>query len=233
MTLAVTRGRGLWATSSLTVLALHAGALALAVLWQMGHEPAKPPPGAMLIELAPPPEAPPQAKPEPPRPPEPEKKVEKPRPEPVKKPQPVKAKAKLPPVPQAAVAEPVQQAEAAPAAAPQEAAAAPPAAAPLPTPTASNAVPNWQGTLRAHLERHKRYPSSAQFRRQQGAPTIRFVMDRQGKVLSAQLERSCGHSSLDEEALALLERAQPLPPPPPEIPGDRIELRVPIQFFLR
>ena len=32
---------------------------------------------------------------------------------------------------------------------------------------------------------------------------------------------------------ALLARAQPLPPPPPEVTGDRIELRVPIQFFLR
>lgn len=231
MMLAVTRGRGLWASSSLTMLALHAGALAAAVLWQMGHEPATPPPGAMLIELAPPPETPPAAKPEPPRPPEPEKKVERPRPEPVKKPQPVKPKA--PPVPQAAVADPTQAAEVTPPAAPPEPAAAPAAAAPLPSPSVSNAVPNWQGTLRAHLERHKRYPSAAQFRRQQGAPMVRFVMDRQGNVLSAHLERSSGHSTLDEEAVALLARAQPLPQPPPEVTGDRIELRVPIQFFLR
>jgi len=231
MSLRVAEGRGLWATSSLTMLALHAGALAVAVLWQVTQAPPTPPPGAMLIELAPPPEAPPAPKPEPPRPPEPQKKVEKPKPEPVKKPQPVKPKA--PPVPQAAVADPTQQAEEAKPAAPAEPAAAPPQAAPLPSPAPSNAVPNWQGSLRAHLERHKRYPSSAQFRRQQGAPMVRFIMDRDGNVLSAQLERSSGITSLDEEAVALLSRAQPLPPPPPEIPGERIELRVPIQFFLR
>ena len=231
MSLRVAEGRGLWATSSLTMLALHAGALAVAVLWQMTQDPPAPPPGAMLIELAPPPEAPPAPKPEPPRPPEPQKKLEKPKPEPVKKPQPVRPKA--PPVPQAAVADPTQQAEEAKPAAPAEPAAAPPQAASLPSPAPSNAVPNWQGSLRAHLERHKRYPSSAQFRRQQGAPMVRFVMDRDGNVLSAQLERSSGITSLDEEAVALLSRAQPLPPPPPEIPGERIELRVPIQFFLR
>ena len=231
MSLRVAEGRGLWATSSLTMLALHAGALAVAVLWQVTQAPPTTPPGAMLIELAPPPEAPPAPKPQPPRPPEPEKKVEKPRPEPVKKPQPVKPKA--PPVPQAAVADPTQQAEETKPAAPAEPAAAPPQAAPQPSFAPSNAVPNWQGSLRAHLERHKRYPSAAQFRRQQGAPVVRFVMDREGNVLSAQLERSSGITSLDEEAVALLGRAQPLPPPPPEIPGERIELRVPIQFFLR
>lgn len=87
--------------------------------------------------------------------------------------------------------------------------------------------------LLGHLQRHKRYPSSAQARRQQGVPYVRFTMDRAGRVLVSTLERTGNHGVLDAEALALLERAQPLPPLPDEIDGDTLEIVVPIEFFLR
>jgi len=45
--------------------------------------------------------------------------------------------------------------------------------------------------------------------------------------------RSSGASALDEEALALLRRAQPFPAPPPELPGQRVDLSVPIRFNLK
>jgi TonB family protein len=39
---------------------------------------------------------------------------------------------------------------------------------------------------------------------------------------------------LDEEALALIRRAQPFPPwPPREIRGEKVELTVPIRFNLK
>ena len=57
-------------------------------------------------------------------------------------------------------------------------------------------------------------------------------MDRQGRVLSAVLERGSGDAALDREAVALLGRAQPLPKPPPEITGDPISLSVPVEFFM-
>ncbi|HEY0838066.1 MAG TPA: energy transducer TonB, partial [Azospirillum sp.] len=98
---------------------------------------------------------------------------------------------------------------------------------------ASRAVPTWQGLVLGHLERHKRYPRIAQMRRQEGVAQVRFVIDRQGRVLSARLETGSGHALLDEETVALVERASPLPPPPPEMPRERIELVVPVQFFVR
>lgn len=138
------------------------------------------------------------------------------------------------PPPEAPMAERmVEQTTAPPAALAPKAdiAAAPaPGASPMP---ASTAVPTWHGRLLAHLERHKTYPRVAQFRRQQGRSVVRFVMDRAGRVVSAILERSAGYGALDEESLALIGRAQPLPPPPPEVAGDRIEIRVPVEFFLR
>ncbi len=57
-------------------------------------------------------------------------------------------------------------------------------------------------------------------------------MDRDGHVLSAKIEKSSGFNLLDKEALTLMQRAQPLPRPPPEIQGEHLELVVPIQFFL-
>lgn len=228
------RGTRLWLGSTAVVAGLHAGVLAAVVLWQPAAEPVFPPPGAMMIELAPlaePPAAPrppEQAAPEAPKPP-PVKKAEVALPKPKPKP-----KVEPPPAPVPTPAEKIVESDAPPVPAEmpvaRTAVAPVPAAAPAPS---GDAMPSWQGALRAHLERHKRYPAAAQFRRQQGAPVVRFVMDREGKVLSAQLERGSGYTALDDEALALLQRAQPLPLPPPEVPGERIEMRVPVQFFLR
>lgn len=102
---------------------------------------------------------------------------------------------------------------------------APPAA------SAAASAQTWQGRLLAHLESRKRYPAEARARRLQGVANVRFTMDRQGRVLSAAVERSSGHAALDREALALLQRAQPLPPPPLETLGERITLTVPVEFF--
>lgn len=73
----------------------------------------------------------------------------------------------------------------------------------------------------------------AMARHEQGVPWIRFVIDRQGRVLSASLERSSGVPDLDREALALPKRAQPLPKPPEDRPGETLELVVPVEFFIR
>ncbi|MFV0623597.1 energy transducer TonB [Sphingomonas sp. ac-8] len=108
-----------------------------------------------------------------------------------------------------------------------------PEAAPLPpAATPSNAAPNWRGHVLAALNKVRRYPRDASFRRQQGVPYIRFTMSRSGKVLSVQLERSSGVRSLDREAMSLPKRAQPLPKPPEAVQGETIELVVPVEFYI-
>lgn len=102
-----------------------------------------------------------------------------------------------------------------------------------PAPQVSGNGPDtWEGRVLAALNRHRRYPRLAMARRQQGVPWVRFVIDREGKVLSVNLERSSGFPDLDREALALPKRAQPLPKPPDDKPGDTIELVAPVEFFL-
>lgn len=113
-------------------------------------------------------------------------------------------------------------------------AAAPKAATAPPAPQVANKGPEtWEGRVLAALNQRRRYPRLAMARREQGVPWVRFVMDRDGKVLSARLERPSGFPDLDREAVVLPKRAQPLPKPPAERPGDRLELVVPVEFFLR
>ena len=84
-----------------------------------------------------------------------------------------------------------------------------------------------------HLERHKRYPADAQRHRHEGTVHLRFTLSRDGRVLAAQLVGPSGVASLDQEGLDLLQRAQPMPPFPPDQPGESMDLIVPLVFSLR
>ena len=109
------------------------------------------------------------------------------------------------------------------------------AAAPMPGASArdSDAVPNWKSRLVAQIERSKLYPAEAQSRGEQGVAQVAFTVDRGGGVHNARVVRSSGSSILDRDALAWLDRAQPLPPPPAEMPGVQIPLSVPLRYNLR
>jgi protein TonB len=92
----------------------------------------------------------------------------------------------------------------------------------------SAALPNWQSALMARLERAKRYPADA--RGERGVALLAFRVDRQGGVHGARIARSSGSVALDRETLALAMRAQPLPPPPPELTGSHIPVTVPLRY---
>jgi protein TonB len=93
-------------------------------------------------------------------------------------------------------------------------------------------VTKYQIALLRHLAAYKRYPAAARARRQEGIVMVRFTMDRSGRVMSAALANSSHSKPLDDEGVAILERASPLPAPPPEVKGDPVTLVVPIEFSL-
>jgi protein TonB len=109
------------------------------------------------------------------------------------------------------------------------------AAAPAPGASSRNpyAVPNWKSRLVATLERAKRYPPEAQARGEHGVAQLAFSVDRSGGVHNARIVRSSGSSVLDSATVALVERAAPLPPPPPELAGAQIAISVPIRYNVR
>ena len=112
---------------------------------------------------------------------------------------------------------PVAQAQAAPQA------AAPASGASSASPAASA---SWRGSLIAHLNRFKRFPNGAS----PGTVQVAFSIDRGGRVLSARLVRGSGDVALDEEAVAMIRRANPVPAPPDGIGGSSISLAVPVRF---
>ncbi|HTZ02864.1 MAG TPA: TonB family protein [Xanthobacteraceae bacterium] len=98
---------------------------------------------------------------------------------------------------------------------------------------APHIAPAWQTVLVRHLEQYKRYPSEAQDRGEQGVVLLGFSVDRTGHVLEHRIVRSSGYTALDNEVMAMIERAQPLPPFPASMTEAKLDLTVPIRFSLR
>jgi protein TonB len=74
---------------------------------------------------------------------------------------------------------------------------------------------NWLGVVVQHIAKFKR-PPRGRLRIPLRA-LVNFDIDRSGKLLSHRLLQSSGRDDIDDEALAWIDRAAPLPPPPSEI----------------
>jgi protein TonB len=249
-----------WILSGIVVVALHGGLAAAMANW--GDEDAAEPTAALVVDLAPFPMAPPDNMTElPPGPEQVEAEASPHTPvtevkeqveerietqdsqeevqqelTPVENPE--VALASLPPKPQQQLEVPqVDQMPAPETTAPPpmpEVAPAEVAAAQVqgpPNVDRSNAIPTWKSSVAALLERNKRYPPGA--KNDRGVAQIAFSLDRKGRVTSSRIMASSGSSALDREALDMIQRAQPFPPPPAALPGAEVSLTVPVRFNMR
>jgi protein TonB len=91
----------------------------------------------------------------------------------------------------------------------------------------SDADSNYRGRVAAHLARHKRFPADARSRGDQGSAMVTFAIDGNGRVTSVRLARGAGAPTLDREAIAMVHRASPFPPPPG---GRGMSFSVPVSF---
>lgn len=94
-------------------------------------------------------------------------------------------------------------------------------------------VAEFQRALQRHLIRHMRYPPGARARREEGIVYVRVAMDRRGYVRSVAIQDASAFPQLDEEGIAVVTRAQPLPVPPELVAGDPVNLIIPVAFSLR
>ena len=115
---------------------------------------------------------------------------------------------------------------------PVAAVAAPAAPVAAPQKPASETRDSYLGRVLAQLNRFKQYPRAARQARIEGVVMLHFVMDADGKVQNAEISKSSGRPVLDAEALALIQRAQPLPALPAEFPTRSLDAVVPIAFSL-
>lgn len=96
-----------------------------------------------------------------------------------------------------------------------------------------SAYGDYLSVVRSWLQEHKRYPRPARLRMMRGEASVGFVLDRSGRVVSYALEKSSGHKILDREVMAMVHRASPMPPFPPDLPRNRMRFIVPVNFNLR
>ena len=92
----------------------------------------------------------------------------------------------------------------------------------------NDAVGRWETQITLRLADQRRFPPEA--RGQSGAAKVAFAIDRAGNLISENLIESTGSPQLDAEAIAMVRRAQPFPPPPPEVRDDTLKFELPVVF---
>lgn len=101
----------------------------------------------------------------------------------------------------------------------------------LPVHAEADDIKEWHKQIRTQLMSNTRYPPLAAG--ELGAAKVGFVLDRQGKLVSHWLAESTGNRALDEESLAILERTESFPMPPPGLKEDRLRLAIEFDYRLR
>lgn len=90
-----------------------------------------------------------------------------------------------------------------------------------------------RASLSAQIARTKRYPQKAMARHEEGLVRVSFTIDRNSRVLDSRVLESSGSADLDQELLAMVTRAQPLPKPPPAAKAADLTFTVGTRFSLR
>jgi protein TonB len=96
-----------------------------------------------------------------------------------------------------------------------------------------NLLNRYAAQLASALKQRLRYPESARLQGISGVATIRFTMQRSGRITGASLVRGTGHAVLDQAAVATAAPGTSLPPAPDSIPQQQFTFSVPLRFNLR
>jgi periplasmic protein TonB len=89
----------------------------------------------------------------------------------------------------------------------------------------------WQKELAVHLDKYKRYPADRST--QTAEVVVSFILDRTGHVLSTRVAKGSGDASFDAAALAMLQRADPVPAPPPLVADEGLTFSLPVVFHIK
>lgn len=89
----------------------------------------------------------------------------------------------------------------------------------------------WEKELALHIDRHKRYPPNG--RRRNVEVLVSFTIDRLGHVLSATVVGGSGDPSFNSAAISMVQRSDPVPPPPPAVADEGLTFTLPVIFHAK
>jgi protein TonB len=89
----------------------------------------------------------------------------------------------------------------------------------------------WEKELAAHFNKYKRYPSGRVM--QSAEVVVSFVLDRIGHVVSTRIVKGSGDAAFDEAALAMMQRSDPVPAPPPLVADEGLTFTLPVIFHVK
>lgn len=88
----------------------------------------------------------------------------------------------------------------------------------------------WLKSIVQHIARYKRHPDRGSCPARTGHTQVHFAVDRKGRVLEAHVTKTSGIKDLDRASLDMVTRASPLPEPPDQVGGERIEFELPVRY---
>ncbi|PSM53231.1 energy transduction protein TonB [Campylobacter blaseri] len=96
-------------------------------------------------------------------------------------------------------------------------------------------ISSWQGKVFAHINKYKKYPKSALFKKQEGTVYVQIKIDKSGYVIDKNVKKQAKHSSLNRASIQIFDEASPLPAPPKSILGDDkyIVINIPILYNIK
>jgi len=91
---------------------------------------------------------------------------------------------------------------------------------------------NYGSLLGREFAKHRQYPRIAQMRGWQGTVRVQLEIDASGSITSTSVSESSGFEVLDNQALEMVKKASPLPPPPEVLRNRAFSIMVPVTFRL-
>jgi protein TonB len=93
----------------------------------------------------------------------------------------------------------------------------------------ATAMSAYRGKLFTHISGKKINPRS----RDAGVAVVRFTVGPNGELMSREIATSSGSKTLDDAAIASIEKAAPFPPMPSEVKKEPMVVSVPFRFTVR